>query len=184
MAVEKQLATLEEFERFIAQPKNREYSFELINGQIFKKLSTEEHGVIAGLIVTELIFYLKANAIGRAGVEVRHRITEDRRNDLIPDVSFISNERALAVTRKGAVPLMPDLVVEIKSPDDSSIAMREKALYYLKNGSRIVWLVFPAKQEVEVYTEDAVQVLKANQTLDGGEVLPGFTLSVSTLFEV
>lgn len=184
IAVEKQLATLEEFERFIAQPENRDYSFEFINGEIFKKLSTEEHGVIAGLIVTEFIFYLKTNPIGRAGVEVRHRITEDRRNDLIPDVLFISNERALAVTRKGAVPLMPDLVVEIKSPDDSSIAMREKALYYLKNGSRIVWLVFPAKQEVEVYTEDAVQVLNSEQALDGGDVLPGFTLSVSTLFEV
>lgn len=183
MTVEKQLTTLEEFERFIAQPENRAYSFELINGEIIQKMPTEEHGIIAAKIAAEFIFYLKTKPIGRAGVEIRHRITEDRRNDLIPDVSFISNERSLAVTRKGAVPLMPDLVVEIKSPDDSSIAMREKALYYLKNGSRIVWLVFPAKQEVEVYTEDAVQVLNANQTLDGGEVLPGFTLAISTLFE-
>jgi Uma2 family endonuclease len=144
MAVEKQLTTLEEFEQFIAQSENREYSFELINGEIAQKISTEERGVIADLIVTEFIFYLKTNHIGRAGVEVRHCVPEDRQNDLIPDVSFISNGRALELTKKGAVPLMPDLVVEVKSPDDSSIGMRENALYYLKNGSRIVWLVFPA----------------------------------------
>jgi len=182
MAVEKQLTTLEEFERFIAQPENRGYSFELINGEIIKKMPTEEHGVIAGIIVTEFNIYLRTNPIGRAGVEVRHRIPEDRQNDLIPDVSFISTERALALTKKGAVPLMPDLVVEIKSPDDRNLEMREKALYYLKNGSRIVWLVFPAKQQVEVYTEDSVQVFGVDDTLDGGEVLPGFSLDLSTLF--
>lgn len=182
MAVEKQLTTLEEFEQFIAQPENRGYSFELINGEIVQKMPTEEHGVIAGIIVTEFNIYLRTNPIGRAGVEVRHRVPEDRQNDLIPDVSFISNERALALTKKGAVPLMPDLVVEVKSPDDSSIGMREKALYYLRHGSRIVWLVFPAKQQVEVYTEDAVQVFGIDETLDGGDVLPGFTLALSTIF--
>ena len=184
MALEQQLVSLDEFERFIAQPENRDYSFELINGEIFKKLSTEEHGVLAARIVAEFNIYLKSNPIGRAGVEIRHRVPEDRQNDLIPDVSFISHERAQALTRKGAVPQMPDLVVEIKSPDESSIGLREKALYYLKNGARLVWLLFPAKRQVEVYTEDAVQTLGIDHQLDGADVLPGFTLPVRDVFEI
>ncbi len=182
MAVQKQLVTIEDFEQFIALPENSDRLFELIDGEIVEKMSTEEHGIIAAKIVAEFVFYLKTNPIGRAGVEVRHRISEDRRNDLIPDVSFISSERALAVTKKGAVPLMPDLVVEIKSPDDSPLKMREKALYYLKNGSRMVILTFPDRRQLEVHTEESVITLGIDDTLDGGDVLPGFTLPVKDIF--
>ncbi len=182
MAVEKQLYTIEEFERFIAQPAHSGRLFELINGEIVEKMPTEEHGIIAGIFVTAFNNYLKDHRIGRAGVEVRHHVPEDVRNDYIPDVSFISNERALAVTKKGAVPQMPDLVVEIKSPDDSNIQLREKALYYLKNGSRMVILTFPAKRQIEGHTEESVHTLGMEDTFDGGDVLPGFTLAVKDIF--
>lgn len=183
MAVEKQITTIDEFERFIAQPEHRGHSFELINGEIIEKMSTEEHGLIAAQIVAALIAYLKNQPLGRAGVEIRYRFPDDDRNDLIPDVSYISNERALPITKKGAVPLMPDLAVEVKSPDDSNNELRAKAIYYLKSGSEMVWLVFPTKQKIEVYTEEMVITLGIDDVLDGGEVLPGFSLSVSELFE-
>lgn len=182
MTVQKQLYTLQQFEQFIAQPENRERIFELINGEIVEKGPTEEHGIIAGLIVTEFNLYLKTHPLGRAGVEVRHRIPEDEKNDYIPDVSFVSNERALAVTKKGAVPQMPDIAVEIRSPDDSTRKMREKALYYLKNGSRMAILVFPRKQQVEVHTEESVQTYNVDDTIDLSAVLPGFSLVVKDIF--
>jgi Uma2 family endonuclease len=77
---------------------------------------------------------------------------------------------------------MPDLAIEIKSPADSLIKMRKKANYYLENGSKVVWLVDTQRQKVEVYTVDDTEILGSGDTLDGGDLLPGFKLSVSELW--
>jgi Uma2 family endonuclease len=76
--------------------------------------------------------------------------------------------------KEGGVPEMPDLAVEIKSPDDSVRQMRDKAAYYLANGAEMVWLVFPAQRLVEVYTpDDEVQILVEGDVLTAGDLLPG-----------
>ncbi|RMF82539.1 MAG: Uma2 family endonuclease, partial [Chloroflexi bacterium] len=72
-----------------------------------------------------------------------------------------------------------------KSPDDSITGLREKAQYYLRNGARMVWLVFPKQRIVEIYRpEHDVEILTADDTLDGGDVLPGFSLAVRDIFDV
>lgn len=76
----------------------------------------------------------------------------------------------------------PDLAVEVKSPDDSLKKMTEKAAYYLANGVRMVWLIYPKMKLVEVLTPDDRQLLNENDTLDGGSVLPGFTMAVRDIF--
>jgi hypothetical protein len=60
--------------------------------------------------------------------------------------------------------------------------MREKAIYYLKHGSKIVVLTFPDKQQIEVHTEESVITLGMNDIFDGSGVLPGFTLAVKDIF--
>ena len=78
---------------------------------------------------------------------------------------------------------MPDLAVEIKSPSDSGRQMREKAEYYLANGARLVWLVYPQKRLIEAYSLDAdVEILLEDDTLTGGDVLPGFASAVAEVF--
>jgi Uma2 family endonuclease len=62
--------------------------------------------------------------------------------------------------------------------------MRDKARYYLANGVRLVWLVFPEQKVVEVYTPDDEYVVGENEALNGGDVLPGFTLAVSSIFDL
>jgi Uma2 family endonuclease len=109
------LYTVEEFEQLAAEPANRDRLLELIDGEIVEKVLTEEHGVIALNIGTEIKIYLKQNPIGRAGVEVNHRVLDDVYNSRVPDVSFIKDPRHDLVT-KGSVPQMPDLAIEIKSP--------------------------------------------------------------------
>lgn len=79
---------------------------------------------------------------------------------------------------------MPDLAVKVQSPSPSEDYMAEKAAYYLTNGSRIVWLVFPAKHLVEVHRRGHVDTFSEGDTLDGADVLPGFTLSVSDVFRL
>ena len=174
--------TVAEFEAFLALPENRDRNFELIDGEIVEKMPTQTHGRIAAVLTGEIYAYLKQHPIGYVEGEVRYQIPEDIHNSVQPDVSFFKDMATPSVDR-GPVFRMPDLAVEIKSPDDTFRQMRKKAEYYITNGSQIVWLVFPDKHEVEIYTPDAdVVFLSEQDTLDGGEVLPGFSLKVADIF--
>ena len=106
---------------------------------------------------------------------------KDKRNARLPDVSFRAGSQTIVT--KGSVPQMPDLAVEVKSPDDAWKDLRAKARYYLANGTKLVWLVEPVRRFVEVYSADDEQVLFEGDTLNGGGVLPGFEMPVSAVFE-
>ena len=180
MVVKQRLYTVDEFEEFADSPENAERLLELINGEIVEKVPTQEHGLIAGNIYAPLWNYIQQHRAGRVVIEVRHRATDDQHNARIPDVSYTAGNKPLV--KRGSVPQMPDLAVEVKSPDDTIREMREKARYYLSNGSRMVWLAYPEKHIVEVYTPDDEQILSETDTLSGGEVLPEFTLAVRDVF--
>jgi Uma2 family endonuclease len=182
MTVQKQVVTVREFEDFIARPENRDRLFELIDGEIVEKMVTQEHGILAGNFVTFLNLWLWQNPIGRVAVEARYRPIDKEENDRLPDVSFVA-DLSKEVVRKGAALFMPDLAIEIKSPDDSFRKMRETARFYLANGVKMVWLVFPEQRVIEVYTLDDEFVVGENGTLTGGDVLPGFSVAVRDLFK-
>lgn len=182
MAIEPKLYTIAEFERFLKEPKNEDRLFELVNGEIIEKMPTQEHGMIALNIGAEIRAYLKTNPIGRVGVEVRHRNPDDEHNDRLPDISFIADTTS-PVVKEGAVQRLPDLAVEIKSPDDTYRKMRDTAAYYLANGVKLVWLIYSEKRLIEVYHADGeIEILNEDDVLDGGDVLPGFRLSLNTVF--
>lgn len=182
MAVAKHKSyTTEEFEDYLALPENVGRLFERIDGEIIEKMPTQLHGLIAGLITTFLNLFVLKNPLGWVMVEARYRLPDDPDNDYIPDVSFVSKAKG-GLTEKGPAPYMPDLAVEIKSPDESLPDMRKKAAYYLANGSRLVWLVYTEKRLVIVLTANSEDILNEDDTLDGGNVLPGFTLPVRDIF--
>jgi Uma2 family endonuclease len=180
MAIADQKTTVADFETFLA--KHPDHLFELIHGEIVEKMVTEEHGIIVVNIATEIRIYLKSNPIGQVGVEIRHRNPDDDLNDRLPDISF----RPIAasdIVKQGAVPTMPALAIEIKSPTDSYRQMRDKAQYYLDNGTQLVWLIYPEKQLVEVYRKDSdIDILTHDDSLLGYDVLPNFELPVSEIF--
>lgn len=176
-----QALTVDEFERLLERPENRDRLLELIHGEVVEKMPTEEDDLIAGNLVFALSAYNRQHKLGRVGVEVRHRLPGDRHNSRMPDVSFSSARRPLVTG--GGVPEMADLAVEIKSPGDTVRQLREKAAYYLEQGSHMVWLVYPSQRIVEVYTPDEdVLILVEGDQLTGGEVLPGFSLPVADVF--
>jgi len=181
MVTAKKLNSTSEFEALIARPENRERLFELVNGEITEKMPTEVHGAIAGNIITDLNLYLRQNRIGRAATEARHSV--DEHNDFLPDVSVILDASRVPVDA-GAIPRMPDLAVEIKSPSDSLKGLREKARYYLAHGTRLVWIVLPQYKIVEVYTPDNEFVVGEDEVLTGSDVLPGFALPVKHIFDI
>lgn len=122
---------------------------ELIDGEIVEKMPTQLHASIAAMIAHTLIGFLQQNPIGYALVEARYGLPDDAHNDRIPEVSFVSKEHGPLV-ETGPAPYMPDLAVEVQSPGQSDRLMSDKAAYYLANGSRMVWLVYPDRRLVEV----------------------------------
>lgn len=189
MAINKKLMTVTEFEAFADAPENADRRLELINGEIVEKVPAEEHGIVVANVGTAIKIFVKANQLGgRVGVEIRHKIPLDAHNARMPDVAYTSAERVLPLVRKGSIPQMPDLAVEVQSPDDTVEELRAKAAYYLQQGSRLVWLAYPPNQTVESCTWDGEQLiidrLGPDDELTGGEVLPGFAVRVAELFEL
>lgn len=176
------LATVDEFELMAALPANRDRRLELIHGEIVEKaMPTELHGIIVANLIAALWNAIKAVGRGRVGAEIRNRMPGDEHNARQPDVSVYADETR-PIIQRGPVPHMPDIAAEVKSPDDSYKLMREKADYYLANGSRIVWLIFPEDRTVEIHEPGIMRAVSEDDLLDGGEVLPGFALPVRELF--
>jgi Uma2 family endonuclease len=104
---------------------------------------------------------------------------------LIPDVAFASWDRFphRRVPTEPIPSLVPDLAVEVLSASNTPREMARKCQEYFEAGVRVVWLVDPEARTVAVYTApDQFTVYDATQTLDGGDVLPGFTLALGDLF--
>lgn len=184
MAAIEKLVTIEAFEAFLERPENRDRNFELIHGEIGEKMPNQLHGRLVGLLVGELYIYFKRNPSGQIETEVRYRLPGDQHNSRQPDLS-VSFDLDTPAVKKGAVPRMPDFAVEVKSPDDSYTGMRERAAYFIANGSWMVWLIFPEKQLVEVYRPGVdLEILNNSDTLTGYDLFPGFSLAVKDIFAV
>jgi Uma2 family endonuclease len=172
------------FEVFLTRPENRGRQFELIDGAIVEKMPTEEHGVIAGNFYAALRDFVRPRGLGRVLVEARYQVEGDPVNVRQPDVSFTRTERLQPLVTRGASPTLPDIAVEVQSPDDSLASLREKAAYLTSHGVALVWIALPRKRLVEVCRADgSVDILTADDTLEAGDVLPGFHVPVRDLFE-
>ncbi len=173
--------TAEQFAAFVLLPENEGRHLELVNGEIVDTISTQLHALIATLFNADLYLYFQSHPIGWVFSQVRIKLPNDDLNDTIPDISVV-----LKADRQfdpnAPLTFMPDLAIEIKSPTDSLMQMRKKAIYYLENGTKVVWLVDTQRQKVEVYTVDDTEILGMNDMLDGGDLLPDFKLPVNDIW--
>lgn len=100
-----------------------------------------------------------------------------------PDAGFIIRDRA-GGRDEGYFQAAPDLAVEVISPSDRASAVRKKLEQYFEHGTRLVWVVYPDTRTIDVHTKDGSRRLSVEHTLDGGEVLPGFSASVTDIFSI
>ena len=101
-----------------------------------------------------------------------------------PDASFIAADRL----PEGDLPagyfeIVPDLAVEVLSPNDRTGEVRDKVDEWIRAGVRLVWVINPAAGTAMVYRPDSDgQELTVGDSLDGAEVIPGFTCQIRELF--
>jgi Uma2 family endonuclease len=108
-----------------------------------------------------------------------------RRPDVVrcPDVAFVAAARLPGGVRGGFLELAPDLAVEVLSSSNTAAEVLRKLNDYLGHGVRLVWIVDPDARTTAVHAPDASpRWLTSADTLDGGDVLPGFTMPVASLF--
>ena len=160
---------------------------ELIRGELCKTMPTgQEHGEIVVNLTILLGTFAKSRKLGRmtasdAGVWL------ERDPDTVrePDIAFFSAQKMPLGTRvTGYAEMVPDLVIEVVSPNNSLQEVNDKALMWLSYGVRLVWVVNPDSRSVDVYREGRVaSTLSESDALDGLDVLPGFTCAVSDVFD-
>ncbi|MBI2481329.1 MAG: Uma2 family endonuclease [Planctomycetia bacterium] len=103
----------------------------------------------------------------------------------IPDVSFISWDRwpKKKLPRRPIPALVPDLVVEVLSDTNTKAEMADKLVKYFEAGVRLVWYIDPETQTAKSYvSSDDFTEMAVDGMLSGGDVLPGFELSLVWLF--
>jgi len=181
MAVQAQRMTVEEFDEFVGQPEHADRLFEYIGGEVVEVVSSQRASAIAYNVGFFLKLHLRTNNIAGlvTGADGGYEIAGER---YIPDVAFVSASRQAAPSERAYSPIPPDLAVEALSPSNTPHEMRLKLVNYLAAGTT-VWIVDPERQLVEVYTPGrAAKTVRADGTLDGGDVLPGFRLAVQDIF--
>jgi Uma2 family endonuclease len=177
--------TAEEFDHFVNLPENATRDFELINGEIIEMPGASPiHNWIAFKIATLLALYLMNNPIGEALGDNNDLVLAP---DLVlrPDALYFSKSRLPKLPEKFTT--APDIAIEVLSPSNTHSEMEQKVEAYLKHGSVLVWIFYPEKREIRVHFMQAdgvrgVRSLTEADTLDAGEVLPGFSAPVRNLF--
>lgn len=159
---------------------------ELVRGEVIPMSPAGmEHGKISISIAIRLgIYCLKSNAGKVFGTDSGVVIRTHPDTVRAPDVYFIVRERLPKEKITAYCPIIPDLCVEVMSPDDHWPELMRKVKEYLGAGVKLVWVVVPPDRTVHVFQANVPVIIKGEiDTLDGGSVLPGFECAVSELFE-
>lgn len=160
--------------------------YELVKGVLQKMPPAGfEHGICAAEIGSKLNMYVKRHKLGYVcGAETGFRIAQNPDTVRAPDAAFVcqtSIERQGIV--KGYWEGAPDLAVEVISPGDTYAEVAEKVEAWLTAGCRMVWVINPRRETVEVYRPNAdFTILRGSDILDGGDVVEGFQCSVQDIF--
>ena len=159
---------------------------ELVKGELIRMAPTGHlHGYIELRFGKALSIFVDEHKLGRVlSGEVGLYTQRDPDTVRGADVAFISNERLAQVQSHSFLDVAPELIVEILSPDDRWYAVNAKLTEYFDVGVQMVWVADPHQRQVRVYRSlTEVDILTVDDTLSGGDVLPGFSVPVAELFE-
>jgi Uma2 family endonuclease len=177
------LMTVDEF--LVAQVP--EGKVELVRGELrVTPPPGAPHGLAESNLFMLLGVHVKANGLGRVfGDTFGYILTQLPRTVRVPDLSFVRADRLPPEgIGPGLLRLAPDLAVEVLSPSESASELEEKLADYTAAGTRLIWVVDPARRTVMILDQaHPVRWLQEADALEGGDVVPGFSCKVAEIFE-
>ena len=157
---------------------------ELVRGLlVVRELPGMRHARVAMDLALALGAHVRAAALGRVYAEAGFKLASNPDTVRGPDIAFISRGRIPDPEPTGFAGFAPDLVVEVISPGDRPGEVLAKVADWLSAGTRLVWVLDPGRRVARVYRADGTeQILTADESLDGGDVVPGFSCPVGEIF--
>src|SRR3982751_303845 len=155
---------------------------ELVRGHlVVREPPGTRHGSIAARLSYLLADYVYRHELGIVcSQDTGFRIESNPDTVRAPDVAFIDRAHADQIPATGYATFAPDLVVEIVSPDDRTGELLAKAAQWLDAGTRLVWVIDPARAEGRVYRDDGeLTIIGAGGSFEGERVLPGFSCALA-----
>lgn len=182
MALHSCTITADELSRL---PDDGSHRYELDRGRLLTMTPAGTlHAAVTVRIAAALAKYVDESKSGvvLAG-DPGFKLESDPDTVRAPDVAFIARERIPGEgLTPGFWPGAPDLAVEVLSPCDRRSDVNRKIEQYLQLGTKQVWFVEPALRQITIFKVGAPPVV-VGDTLDGGDLLPGFQCPVSRLFD-
>lgn len=179
-------ARLMSVEEFLALPDDG-CQYDLIRGELNTMPGSGfDHSDIGLGLGGALRAFARQHGLGRVtGADGAYILNHETRTVLVPDAAFVRTDRLPPPgERTKVLEIVPDLVVDVASPNDSANVIAEKVREYLDAGVRLVWVVLPKRRMVQVFTPDRTsRLLYEDDFVDGGDVLPGFQMRVGEIFE-
>jgi Uma2 family endonuclease len=175
------LLTATEFENL---PEEDEYRVELVRGRLVRSPRPAPlHGRLVIRLGRVLDEFVEKAGTGVALAEVGSLLARDPDTVRGPDLAYYSHDRIPESGYATGFWGPPDLAVEITSPTNRVSDTQAKVTDYLDAGVRLVWVIDPPTRSVTAYTSDGTaRILRSDEVLEGGDVLPGFRLPLAAFF--
>lgn len=164
------------------------YIYEVVDGVLVRVAGSGNRATrIAARIIARLLDYVESHNLGVVTSSDGVYHFQGAETGLVPDVGYYDTEHLTLITDQDKpIPFAPDLAVEAASPSQNPSEMAAKARVYLRGGTRLVWVVWPPSGHIDIWRRDVltgpVRSLGPSDTLDGEDVIEGFSYSVSELF--
>lgn len=167
----------------LARLADSDKRYELIRGELIEMPPTKRtHGLLLLTFGARLLAHVMAHQLGQVVADTGFQLSREPDTILAPDLAFISRERVPPLSADYDA-LAPDLVVEIASPSNTAVALNEKIALYFQAGVRRVWVIYPNTRLVYDYASlKQVSILDEREMLEGGAVLPSFSIAVREIF--
>lgn len=145
------------------------------------------HGFICGRVFRYLDRYSDDNQSGTVFSNDSGVITE-REPDTVrgADISYYSFARLPAerIAHEEYYEVVPELVVEVRSPTDRWQKILQKVSEYLSAGVSVVIVFDPSNNSANVYRDEgSPETFGPNDTLTIPDLLPGFSVTIARFFE-
>ena len=178
------LKTRTSLAEFLALPETKPY-LELMDGEVIEKaMPNRIHGTLVAVLLQLLRNYLDASREARVHTEVRH-LEDDEEWVFLPDVSVTLRGRTgPAIGSAGPEQVLPDLAIEVLSPEDRPGRLQRRIAHYMRSGVSILWVIDPLDEKLTVWRPGELPLdYAAPQKVSAAPILATFELDLQQLFD-